>query len=87
MEFDSRFYDMTKKINQDAAKAAQVSNSATIGLLSCPFCGGEASILPGTNVDCMTQDNRPAVGCANCCFTVHKATRAKARDWWNTRAR
>lgn len=55
-------------------------------LLCCPFCGCEPSFYKGTNVDCMTQDNRPVIGCVNCKFWVHKSTLTEAKKWWNSRA-
>ena len=63
----------------------KLPKSKLTGLLPCPFCGGEASIYSGVNVRSMIQNNSPSVGCPNCGFWVHKDTRKKARDWWNTR--
>lgn len=56
-------------------------------LLPCPFCGNAASVSYGTNVDCMTQDNRPAIGCKYCMFLIHRESLKLARDVWNNRAR
>ncbi len=49
-------------------------------LLSCPFCGNQIRITNGTNVDCMTQDNRPAIICNYCRIVVYKDSKKKLID-------
>lgn len=75
--------DLTKDANNHAG--AESGFNAGLGLLPCPFCGGEAHLTHGPRgmrAECKKRFD----GCNMNMRTHHQITELEAINAWNTRA-